>query len=720
MASVWTVRGEGAAPFDEAECRRALAVLADPAAGCELAGPPHGRPTTTCLPGDDLDGLVEAARRYAAGGNHVYYRLNPVPVGLGRSARTADVLHRRWLMVDCDPVRAEPNKADPASDAEREQAHALAGDVLAELVCEQGCPAPVVVDSGNGVQLLWRVDLPATDAARALVKDCLKALARRFDRAGAVVGVECHDAPRLARLPGCQNRKGTASPERPYRTAQLVRVPDPLELVTVEQLQVLAGLVAETAPPAQEPPANGRPHPPPFVLKSGARAAREAAYVRRALEGEVQRVLLAVAGPQEGRNKALNRAAYSLGGLVGAGLLSRAEAEGALRPAALSRGLGEREVEATLRSGLDAGVLKPRAVPQKGGAAQQATPARAAPEGPLLVWASQVTPRKVNWLWRRRIPRGKLTTFAGMGGLGKTFVLCDIAARVSQGAEWPDSPDGECAQEGRVLFIAGEDDPEDTLVPRLIECKARLDRVAFFRLPVLAEYQLANLKVLHDALDEMGRADASLIIIDPPTNYLGDADEHKNAEVRRLLSPLALFAQEQNIAVVMNTHVNKGGGMKVEAAMRVMGSVAWVNAVRSASMFAEDPDDPTAALYLPIKVNVGRKPKGLRYHITAIDEDRARVDWLGDVDMTADQAMGRHSAKPRGEVAKDWLLARFAEKAEWRSDDLFRAAAEAGVSRNAVFEAKPLLAGLRVRKHTSEGGDISWVWSMPAPPEGPI
>lgn len=90
---------------------------------------------------------------------------------------------------------------------------------------------------------------------------------------------------------------------------------------------------------------------------------RGRAYALAALDAEVARMAAAPAGS---RNNTLNTAAYSLGRLVGAGLLDRAEVERRLLAAALAAGLGEREARATLRSGLDAGQEQPRAVPGGG------------------------------------------------------------------------------------------------------------------------------------------------------------------------------------------------------------------------------------------------------------------------------------------------------------------------------------------------------------------
>jgi hypothetical protein len=87
------------------------------------------------------------------------------------------------------------------------------------------------------------------------------------------------------------------------------------------------------------------------------RTANGSRYADAALRYEVRNV----AGAREGtRNVMLNKAAFSLGGLVAVGLLSRESVEDALFEAALVAGLGEAESAATIKSGLDAGVKKPR------------------------------------------------------------------------------------------------------------------------------------------------------------------------------------------------------------------------------------------------------------------------------------------------------------------------------------------------------------------------
>lgn len=87
-------------------------------------------------------------------------------------------------------------------------------------------------------------------------------------------------------------------------------------------------------------------------------------YVERAVEGELRALSM---HPQGGRGEAVNRSAFSLGTLVGAGALSRQEAEAGLYEAAFSNGVvakdGEKEIRAKIKRGLDAGIKQPRAIP---------------------------------------------------------------------------------------------------------------------------------------------------------------------------------------------------------------------------------------------------------------------------------------------------------------------------------------------------------------------
>ncbi len=165
------------------------------------------------------------------------------------------------------------------------------------------------------------------------------------------------------------------------------------------------------------------------------------------------------------------------------------------------------------------------------------------------------------------------------------------------------------------------------------------------------------------------------------------------------------------MALIFVTHVNKAIGQKVDAMARVMGSVAWVAAVRAAHMFVQDPDMPGKRLYVPLKVNNAKPPKAIRYIIEGPTDDQGIIRWLEETDVTADEAVGAVARKSCGVVATEWLAARFREKTEWESADLKRLGIDAGLTGHQIFKSPEVNAlPIDKRQRITSNGDRYWVW----------
>jgi hypothetical protein len=688
-ADPWSMTASGSpVEIDAAEVSRAASLL--------LVGDRH---EIRALPGgvhryvagSDPDGTVDAVRELASS-RAVYFTLNDVDGRRDGSARNDDITRRLWFFLDIDPIKAEPDNS--ATDAEKKAAIELTW-AIEERLCGLGWPAPIIVDSGNGHYLLYRCDLPNDAMVKALFASAIKSLADYHGCEGARIDKAVHNASRIARMPGTMNRKGVATADRPHRMCRVAYHPVESGLLTLDNLRA----VTDKPTKGTEKPAND-----PWTATAG--TTKKTAYLDRAMQGELLRV--ATAPPGE-RNTQLNHAAFRLGQLVPHGL-NKFVVLAELRDAAKQVGLTDREIDQTLMRAVEAGEASPRTLPDS--LNPTATTATAAPEIPsrLIVWAKDIVPKRVEWLWPNRIPLGKMTTFAGQGGLGKTFTLCDIAARVSRGDAWP-FLDGECAEQGKVLFISGEDDEDDTLVPRLIQCGADTSRIAFLSPESQEHFSLAALELLSSVLDQMDGV--RFVAIDPPSSYLGTADEHRNAEVRGLLTPIKHWCAQRRVSVVFNSHVNKAIGQNVDSAARVMGSVAWVNAVRAAHMFTKDPDARDEVLFTCIKLNVGAKPQGLAYKITANDGELARLEWLRSVDMDADEA-ARGERKPRGVIAEEFFTDLFRQRREWPALEMIRQCQQAGISKNSRVQACERLP-LKWRHAHDEKGERFVEWYITDP-----
>lgn len=129
----------------------------------------------------------------------------------------AEVVWRPRLCVDLDPVRLSGINS---TDAELQAALELGASVRDYLAGQFGV-APLPVHSGNGVQLICKIDEPVESP---LVERLLKHLDSKFSNRHCKVDTTLSDAARIVRLPGTLNMKGDDIPERPRRIAQLLEV----------------------------------------------------------------------------------------------------------------------------------------------------------------------------------------------------------------------------------------------------------------------------------------------------------------------------------------------------------------------------------------------------------------------------------------------------------------------------------------------------------------
>jgi putative DNA primase/helicase len=346
------------------------------------------------------------------------------------------------------------------------------------------------------------------------------------------------------------------------------------------------------------------------------------------------------------------------------------------------------------------------------------TPQKPSVVTPNIVRMCDVEPEAVKWLWPERIALGKLTVIAGDPGLGKSFLTIDLAARLSKGRDWPDGSQGVL---GSAILVSGEDDPADTIRPRLDAADADVSRVeVLLGMTVKGDDdepgrdRSISLKYDMQLIDEMlsERPECRLLIIDPLSAYLGEIDSHKNADVRSVLSPLTDLASRRTIAVVAVEHLNKRSGGS--AIHRTQGSIGIVGAARAAYAVMKNPDNPESRLFLPTKNNLGNDSSGLSFKL--IEHPGAMtacIAWSADlVTVTADDVMNRNPGSGRGssvvDDAAEWL-ADYLANGPKAANEITEAAKGERHSGYAMKNAKKTL-GVIVSK---EGKNGPWVWSLP-------
>ena len=230
------------------------------------------------------------------------------------------------------------------------------------------------------------------------------------------------------------------------------------------------------------------------------------------------------------------------------------------------------------------------------------------------VSAANIKPVAIRWLWPGWLAQGKLHILAGAGGTGKTTLLLSLIATITTGGRWPDGE--KCATPGNALIWSSEDDPADTLVPRLVAAGADLSRVHIIQGRINAQGEAdpfdpsSDIGLLRDTVREIGGV--SLLMLDPVVSAV-KGDMHKANDVRRGLQCVVDFAEANLCAVVGISHFAKGGAGS-SPADRVIGSQAFSALARTVLVAAKQ-QDSDARVLARAKSNIGTDDGGVSYTI---------------------------------------------------------------------------------------------------------
>lgn len=338
------------------------------------------------------------------------------------------------------------------------------------------------------------------------------------------------------------------------------------------------------------------------------------------------------------------------------------------------------------------------------------------------ICAADITPSPIDWLWSGWLALSKLHVLGGMPGTGKTTLTMALAATVTIGGRWPD---GSRCESGSVVIWSGEDDPSDTLVPRLAAAGADLSKVHF-----VANVEDGNsdrqfdpkrdmpllIKTVHDI------GSVRLLIVDPIVSAVS-GDSHKNAEVRQSLQPLVTLACDAKCAVVGITHFTKGtqGNDPLE---RVTGSVAFGALPRVVMVAAKNREDAGGAgrVLMRAKSNIGPDGGGFGYDLEQIECPgnpglfASRVLWGEVIDGSARDILGQAEADSGDggalSEAKEFLQT-VLSNGPVPAKTVEAEAKDAGIKQATLRRAKDAM-GIKPEKSGFSNG---WVWTLPRSPK---
>lgn len=339
----------------------------------------------------------------------------------------------------------------------------------------------------------------------------------------------------------------------------------------------------------------------------------------------------------------------------------------------------------------------------------------ASTDGVVLTNGADLTPEAVQWLWKGWLAAGKLHILAGAPGQGKTTIATALAAAVTKGEAFPD---GTRCKAGNILIWSGEDDPADTLLPRLMAHGADVTRCYFVTgtrrdgelQPFDPSQDMAGLE-----LQALSIGGVSLLIVDPVVSAV-TGDSHKNTEVRRALQPLVDLASRLGAAILGISHFSKGGAGG-DPASRVVGSIAFTAVARVVLVAAKvkAADGAERRIFARGKSNIGPDDGGFEYEIGQTEPLKgihaSQIVWGECVNGSAKELLT--DAEDDGGESNDAadLLKSELSTTEWTNSELaMEPLKKAGFTKKQIWSASKRLNVSRKKGGMKDG----WYWLLPS------
>lgn len=341
-----------------------------------------------------------------------------------------------------------------------------------------------------------------------------------------------------------------------------------------------------------------------------------------------------------------------------------------------------------------------------------------------LTQASQLKIVPVRWLWPGWLARGKFHILAGTPGTGKTTIAMAVAATCTTNGRFPD---GLACRGGKVLIWTAEDDPADTLAPRLLASGADLTKVYFIQ-GTTENGELRSFDPARDLHNLERQAQAigniALLIVDPVVSAVA-GDGHKAGDVRRGLQPLVDLAAALDCAALGITHFSKGTAGR-DPLERVTGSQAFGALARVVIVAAKDgtdsgDDTPARRFVARAKSNIGPDGGGFDYHLEQSELAghpgliASYVTWGAAIEGTArdllgaaeiNEAEGSDGGEGEGAVA---FLESLLSEGPVAVKTIEADARGAGYAWRTIQRAAKK-AGIKPQKLGMKAG---WVWALP-------
>lgn len=343
-----------------------------------------------------------------------------------------------------------------------------------------------------------------------------------------------------------------------------------------------------------------------------------------------------------------------------------------------------------------------------------------------LTSLASIEETEYRWIWDGRIAVGTITLIAGEEGIGKSTVLCQIAASVTNGTALPD-------ETGRILvdrrpgvvgWLATEDSLAAVLKKRLTAAGANLDAIFGEDLPYRMDTTgrkafEAWLRELKAEQHRQGRPGPCLVVMDPAQSYL-KGNSNVDGDVINFMDFLKQMAEKYTTAMILLRHPNKSRGSGDSSSM-ILGSKMWRSSPRSVLIVGKSPEDDETAI-IHDKSNLVARRRSIGFELVNTPLEVAIVRWLGISKLTMEDLtveIQKRTVMKGGvkEQAIELILEELADGTELTKDELEKKGLllEPSVSWKTMNRALKELGAINRKGLKSEEGKS--IWRLPTEQE---
>jgi RecA-family ATPase len=359
------------------------------------------------------------------------------------------------------------------------------------------------------------------------------------------------------------------------------------------------------------------------------------------------------------------------------------------------------------------------------------------PWDPVSAPLSSFTIRPKAYLWYPLIPKAEPTSLEGDPNVGKSATLIKVFCHLTSGKRFPtlfsERPEQDFTPR-RVLLFTYEDDPESTILPRVVlngGNPALVEIIQGKRDPETKAVLPMTLQDLHELEVLLTRLQPALMAFDPIQSFFGpEVDMNRAGDTRPVLDRVAALGKAHGCTPLYIRH--NGKSQRSKAIHASLGSIDITAHMRSVLTLYQDPEEKARRTLAHTKKH-GREAPSINLKLIGATLDvptddgietieEVRIEWDGMNALSSEDLNARESLHGNDTEEEQSALDQAREflhevlkDGPVLADEIYAHAKKAGVSAATLRRAKDK-DHYKARRQPQEGvpgNKWPWEWYNP-------